>query len=79
MAILNVAQPDGGNAIFSTVIDDFVLFNSEPRFADSMEWDTALRYAIGAVMDISLGVEQAITLGLVSRETCEMILKEETT
>lgn len=76
MARLNVEQPDGGNAIFNTVTDEFVEFDADTSFADSIEWNDALRHAIGACMGISEGVEKAISLGLVSREECEAILKK---
>lgn len=77
MARLNVAQPNGGNAIFNTVADEFVSFDAEVReFAESMPWECALRHAIGAGMRIAGGVQTAIDLGLVSREHCEKLLQD---
>jgi hypothetical protein len=78
MARVNVVQPNGMNAIFNTVTDEFVEFNTDVReFADSITWEDALRYAIGAGMQISSGVHRAIALGLVSLEHCEKILQAE--
>lgn len=77
MARLNVAQPDGGNAIFDTVSDRFVEFNAECRqFAGSLGWEDALRTEIGAAMQLSGGVQEAIDRGLVSREYCEQVLRD---
>lgn len=76
MAILNVTQPDGGNALFNTVTDKFVAFNAGIReFSDFITWEDALEASIGATMNISEDIEQAIALCLVPRDRCEQILQ----
>ena len=77
MAKLNVTQPDGGNAIFNTVTDEFIEFHAGVReFAETMAWDVAMRHAIGAGMAITSCVQTAIELRLVSREQCQKTLQD---
>lgn len=74
---VNVQQPDGGNAIFNTVTDQFVEFDSPIReYSETYDWQDALYMAIGAEMRISDSVQMAIDKGLVSKARCEIILKE---